>query len=456
MTRAAIITTVSIVLWLAVTASGETIAITHVTVIDATGAPPKSDMTVLIAANRIAHVGTSSETHFSKETREVNASGKFLIPGLWDMHVHLLSKEFLPLFTANGITGVRVMSGKLEYLEWRKDIEAGTLVGPRMYIASPLVDGRQSPRGGSIVVQNEAEAREAVQKIKRDGYDFVKVYSSLSREAYFAIEDEAKRLKMRFVGHVPDSITAWEASEAGQRSIEHLEGIAEYCSDYEDRRQAKSNPQGYNADKCALLFDEFEKNHTWQCPTLSVLQNNVRLTAPNQDLKNDPRLKFMPPGLVSFWMMAATQRNNAAPDAAVIGKGYYQLRKKIAGDEERAGLDILAGTDTPNPFVYPGFSLHDELSLLVEAGLTPMQALQAATKNATRFMGTDYDLGTVEAGKIADLVLLDASPIEDISNTRKIEAVVQNGKLVPKTELDKMLEEVAATAHAGTPSDAPR
>jgi hypothetical protein len=434
-------------LWLS--AAAETLAITHVTVIDATGAAAKKDMTVLIAANRIAYVGPSAHTQFAAGTREIDGTGKFLIPGLWDMHVHLYDKEhfsfFATLFTANGVTGIRVMAGQPDYLEWRKEIEAGTSTGPRMSIASPLVDGRQSPRGGSIVVDNEAEAREAVRKIKQDGYNFIKVYTNLARDAYFGIEDESKKLNLTFAGHVPVSVTAWEASDAGQRSIEHLEGVAEYCSDFEDRREAKSNPEGYNPQKCAALFEEFRKNKTWQCPTLAVLRNNMALAMPNPELKNDPRLKYLPQQLREYWMMMLS-RTPQSPNEAAHGKAYYELRLKIAGAEKDAGLDILAGTDTPNPFVYPGFGLHDELAYLVDAGLTPMQALQAATRNPARFLEQEKELGTIEAGKLADLVLLERNPLVDIHNTRQIAAVVQNGKFISKAEIEDMLSHLAAAA----------
>jgi imidazolonepropionase-like amidohydrolase len=433
------------------TTVAETSAITHVTVIDGTGAPPKTDMTVLIAANRIARISPSRETRFSKETREIDGTGKFLIPGLWDMHVHLIGKGYLPLFTANGITGIRIMSGQPDYLQWRKEIESGTLMGPRMSIASPLVDGIQeppgSPRGKKIVVHTAAEAREAVQKIKQDGYDFVKVYSSLSREAYFAIEDESKRLGISFVGHVPDSITAWEASDAGQRSIEHLEGIVQDCSNLEDRRQAKTHAEAYNPGKCAKLFEEFRKNLTWQCPTLTALHLNA-LVADDPALKNDPRLKYVPQPLLQYWLM--TIGGHASAEEVANGKAYFQVRQKIAGALQRDGVDLLAGTDAPNPFVFPGFGLHDELALLVEGGLTPMQALQAATRNPARFLGMEKDAGTVEAGKLADLVLINDNPLTDIHNTQKIFAVVQNGEVIARPELDRMLTDAAATAARGT------
>src|SRR5258708_5679694 len=200
--------------------------LTHVTIIDATGGPAKPDMTVVIVGDRIVAIGKVKKVRIPKGSRSIDARSKFLIPGLWDMHVHIGTEAFdrdsyLSLFVANGVTGIRIMAGAPQHHFWRKEVEAGSLLGPRMVIASPYIDGPKSFLPRAVKVDNEAEARAAVRRVKRGGADLAKVHDTLPREAYFAIIDEAKRLGLPVEGHVPASITAKEASEAGQKSIEH-------------------------------------------------------------------------------------------------------------------------------------------------------------------------------------------------------------------------------------------
>lgn len=414
------------------------LAFVHATVIDATGTPAQSDVTVVITGDRITSIGKSAEVPLPTNAHSVDATGKFLIPGLWDMHVHWYDKDYLPLFIANGVTGARIMWGMPLHHEWRKEIEQGSLLGLHLLIASAIVDGPKPVWPGSDTASNAAEGRQAVLKAKHDGADFVKVYSGLPREAYFAIADEAKKQGLPFAGHVPDSVSAEEASAAGQRSIEHLTGILPVCS-----------TQGnYNPEKAAAVFAEFKKNRTWQCPTLTVL----RLSAADPAIVADARLKYMPPEIRSYWNVFNNRFTNPPPETAASAKRIFQKNLEMVGAMQRAGVGILAGTDTGNPYCFPGFGLHDELGWLVQAGLTPMEAIQAATRNAARFMGREKELGTIQPGKLADLVLLDANPLDDIANTRKIAAVVYGGRLFPKSSLDEMLTKVEALASRKTVS----
>jgi hypothetical protein len=212
------------------------VVFTHVTVVDATGASAKPEMTVVITGDRITELGPTETVDVPKDAEVVNARGKFLIPGLWDMHVHPFGfdKAQMQLFILNGVTGVRVMWGYPGALKWRNDIEKEVVVGPRMVISSSILDGPQPIWAGSTSLSDPAEARQAVIKAKQDSYDFVKVYSLLSREVYFAIADEAKKQELPFAGHVPISVSAGEASDAGQRSIEHLTGILAATSTKEE------------------------------------------------------------------------------------------------------------------------------------------------------------------------------------------------------------------------------
>ena len=449
------------------------LVLNHATVIDATGAPAQRDMTVVIANGRIAAVGKSSSVRPPKGAQQIDASGEFLIPGLWDMHVHWRDTEYLPLFLANGVTGMRIMWGSFPlHQEWRKQVEAGQLLAPHMEIASGIVDGPKPFWPGSISASTEAQARQAVVDAKQVGADFVKVYTFLPREEYYAIADEAKKQGIPFAGHVPLAVSAEEASNAGQRTFEHLLGILAATStrsddiaqanraDLADEMAAKRPSfwgehakalrevelNTYSSEKAAALFALLKKNGTWQVPTLTVLRSIAYID--DSSFTHDARVKYMPPSLRTEWTspdVANLYGPRTAEDFA-FAKKEFAKDLQLVGAMQNAGVGILAGTDTSNPFCMPGFSLHDELALLVKAGLTPMQALQAATLNPARFLGREKDFGTVEEGKVADLLLLEGDPLDDIANTKKINAVVYGGRLMPRSALDKMLSEVEAVA----------
>jgi imidazolonepropionase-like amidohydrolase len=242
--------------------------------------------------------------------------------------------------------------------------------------------------------------------------------------------EEAKHLNLPVEGHVPTSITAAEASNAGQKSIEHFTGLDEAKSDI---------------NKAKVLFRILKNNHTWHCPTLIMRHNYALLN--NSSLSDDPRLKYVKPRWKTRWLrMNRDSQNWTAIDLA-NRRETIRLEDKLVGEVQRAGIGILAGTDDGNPFVFPGFSLHDELALLVNAGLSPMQALQTATLNPAKFFNRLDSLGTVEKGKLADLVILDANPLEDIHNTQRINAAVVNGRYFDKEALKKILADVGTAAN---------
>ena len=454
-------------------AKPSSLVLAHITVIDTTGEAAKPDMTVVIWGDRIVAMARSGEIRPPKNAETVNGTGKFLIPGLWDMHVHWYEKDYLPLFIANGVTGIRQMFGAPIHHQWRKEILAGRLLGPHMLIASPIVDGPKPVWPGSIAVANASEARQAVIQVKRSGADFVKVYSLLPRDAYFAIADESKKQAIPFEGHVPESISLEEAANAGQSSVEHLTGVLMACSSHEAellksaQQTSAAIAQGqlsstgfwgpeyrqrqglalstYSREKSESIFGELKRYHTWQCPTLTVLRSMAFSDDPS--FAKDPRLKYIPRDIVSSWDPKADifLRTKTAEDWS-LGKKVFSKELAIVGAMQRAGVEILAGTDTLNPYCLPGFSLHDELGLLVQSGLTPIEALQTATLNPARFQGRENELGSVATGKIADLVLLDANPLDDIGNTRKISAVVFGGRFFSRASLDEMLTKIEALA----------
>ncbi len=458
--------------------AGSILAVTHVTVIDATGAPARPDMTVLINDRKIAVVGGFSSTSIPRNAQIIDASGKFLTPGLVDSHVHLTaagepsgSREFfLPLLLANGITTVRDMGGYLESLvPLRRDIRQGKRLGPEIFFAGPYLDGSPPSFQPSLVVTNAVEAAEDVHTLVQQGVDFIKVQSILSRDAYFAIAQAARREHISFVGHVPDRVTAAEASNAGQKSVEHLTGVLRACSSEEPRlmrEQFQAGPknatpessharemqwerellQTYSNKQAGALIAKFVHNQTWQVPTLILLRNDA-YPGPETDSPDDPLLQLVPRTIAAQWKKVRLTQDKLSTASD------FELREKLLAQSmhvvaqmESSGVPILAGTDSAAPYVIPGFALHEELALLVKAGLSPMQALQAATKDPADFLGKGATQGTIEAGKSADLLLLDADPLEDVRNTRRIRAVILGGRLLDRSTLDKFLSSVQTFA----------
>ena len=447
------------------------LALTHVTVIDMTGAPLKRDMTVVIAGNRIKAIARSSQIRLPRGAEVINATGKFLIPGLWDMHVHFTEVDrTFPMFIANGVTGVRNMGGELKDLvRWRAEVASGKRVGHRVLTCGPIVDGAQpAAHGPTIKVGTAAEGRQTVDQLKQQGADCVKVYDVLPREAYFAIIDQAKKDGLPVVGHVPLAVTSLEASAAGQKSFEHLATILQGCSTIEaelSRLEAEPLPSGgdfseiprriaargermldtYDEQRATQLFTILRRNQTWQVPTL-VTKRSLTF-ADDFDRNGDERLKYIPEAQRKRW---SPQENfllrYRTPGYIVYSKRLWQKELEMVGAMHRAGVPLMTGTDLSIPYVFAGFSVHDELALFVQAGLTPMEALQAATRNPAVFLGELSSQGTIERGKLANLVLLAANPLENIRNTRRIDGVVVNGRYLPKETLQKMLAYAEAAA----------
>ncbi len=448
----------------AASSSKPAIAFTHVNVIDATGSPVQTDMTVVVEGQRIAAVGKDGREQIPQNARVIDARGKYLIPGLWDMHVHEIFGAWLPrneeiiplLFVANGITGVRDMGGDLEPLkQWRADIAAGRMLGPRMVISGPMLDGPVPQFPSSVQIRNAADGRTAVDDLTRDGADFIKIQSLIPRDGYFAAADESKKRGIVFVGHVPDAVRAVEASNAGQKSIEHLTGVFEGCSTIEDElmKQPRGPGRGrylstYDPERAKNLIALFVKNQTWQVPTLYWERGEWLIEQTNAG--SDPLEKYAPIAWKQrTWPMFTSDiTKHYSTDPVADREGFFQKELQMIGEMNRAGLPIMAGTDTAAGVrVYPGFSLHEELGLLVQAGLTPMQALQAATSNPARFFGFT-DSGTISKGKRADLVLLDANPLDDIANTKRIRSVVLAGHYLSRDDLDQLLRRVERAAAA--------
>jgi imidazolonepropionase-like amidohydrolase len=442
----------------------DTIAITHVSVIDVASGATRPDNTVLVTGNRITYAGPAASAKIPSGATIIDGRGKFLIPGLWDMHVHgfvWVPSEFAwPLMIANGVTGARDMGWYIDTtLRWRSDIAAGREIGPRL-VAGARVDGPVNKAKFVAHVVTEEDGVRAVDTLSRrkDGSrraDFIKTYSWVPRAAYFGIAREAKKLGVPFSGHVPYSVSVIEASDVGERSIEHEDDLMRACtsrdsllrarfgdttsakSDQVDmiRAQARLIRTSYDPVHCKSVIATLARNHTWVTPTLVVYQPYAHAF---DSASTHPEWSKYVPGLVQGgWLHKSEQ---LTPADSMVVRSYFSFDR--THDLKDAGVKLLAGTDMPQPFVYPGFSLHEELELLVRSGLTPLEALRAATWNPAEFLGALDSLGTVTQGKVADLVLLDADPLIDIRNTRRISAVIANGRLFDRAARAQLLKGV--------------
>jgi Amidohydrolase family len=458
------------------------IYITHAIVIDTKSGREDRDRTVIIAGSRILDIKDAALVKVPVGAKVVDATGKYLIPGLWDMHVHMrgsikgstpnFAKEneaMLPLYLANGVTGVREMGGDLVdlVLQWRSEVENGKRLGPRIATCGPKLDGAKPRFPGSIAITTPEEARLAVQRVKSLGVDFVKVLDSspdIPHDAYLALLDEANRQHVPVTGHVALTVTVAEVSDAGQ-NIEHTRyfpGCVRKEKELKADRLAKritaseytvAVVDGYDPNMAEALFSRFAGNHTWVTPTLASSHMFAYEDVERWD--QDPRRKYLMPRILASWEdradSSATQTQQEAALLSSYRKKQFQHALESVLLMHKAGVSIMAGTDTgaSNQNMFPGFSLHDELGFLVKGGLTQLEALQCATLNAAKWLNRLDTLGTVEPGKLADLVLLDADPIQDIHNTTKISEVFLAGKEFDRAALDQMLrnaEEAAKSA----------
>ena len=443
------------------------IAIRDVSVIDVATGSVSSGQTILVTGRRITTVGPVATVAVPANATLVEGQDGFVIPGLWDMHVHAtnpgLDDLFLPLLLAHGITGIRDMWGGMGSIDSaRAKLKRGGYLGPRVTGAGNLVDGTPPIWPGSLGVATEEAARHAVDSLAKGRSGFIKVYSRLSPETFRAIVDESKKTGIPFAGHIPTLVPASEASDLGQLTVEHLTNVLLGCSRDEDalrgdiraavaspkgwdsagvllRAQAQQVLDGYDVNRCRALARRFAKNGTWMVPTITVLRSTAYLDDPT--LAADPRLAYIPPGMASYWnpKQDFRFRTLTAEDWA-RRKATFRRQVEIVGVLKREGVRFLAGTDLANPYIYPGLSLHDELKNLVDAGLSPLQALQAATIEPARFNRAIDSLGAVSRGYLADLVVLEANPLTDITNSTRIRAVVLDGKLYDRKALDGLIE----------------
>lgn len=448
------------------------IAITEVNVIDVKEGEILENQSIIITNDRITGLAPADSLAIPNHATTIDGRDKYLIPGLWDMHTHITDqlnvpfedrKAIITLLVVHGITGIRDMGSALSQINRLRNLKINRqIIAPEIVAAGPYVDDDPPVWPNSVSVQTDTEAREAVNMLnQKQGVDFIKVYGKLNREAYFAIAEEANRLGIPFAGHLPVGVSFNEAIEVGQRSFEHGDSITYLCTDQASELQKKvlaaGNPESrdpetlkawliysgmdkgimasFDPSECSDLLNEIAQKNIWITPTLTVF-NGFNLF--KDSTHTDERFKFLPPAYKEKW-------NNriAPPDSIVNSQDFFESRLHIIKALQKSGVSLLAGTDMPDlPFTFPGSSLHDELSLMVQAGLTPDEALKAATLNPAKYLARDYELGTVAVERMADLVLLDDNPLEDIENIRNINAVVIRGQLLDRAALDSMMEKV--------------
>lgn len=435
----------------------------HINVADMKNGNIQKDVTVAISGNRIVSINKTVKAVPGNDTF-INATGKFLIPGLWDMHIHIRSEEniFFPLLIANGVTGVRDMHNPYRYSEigkWKDSVNNSESIAPYIgAVAGRIVDGYGDQRNlGFELVKDSNDASAAVDRMKSYGADFIKVYNDLTLPEYLAITKEAEKLHLPVAGHVPFGISLDTILRAGQTTIEHMTDLPYYFSADEAAIRKRLSETFQNMSKAeyseinkwahktydsakvgekAVLLKQY---HVFVCPTL---WNDASVSYSDfVHSKEGSVLQKVPPAILAKWSPDSLPHFSKEDSALYFS--YHQRALQSVRLMHRAGVQILAGTDSSPlwDYVIPGYSLQFELQLYVEAGMTPFEALKTATVNPAVYLHREQDFGNVAPGKIADLVLLDANPFLNIKNTQKIYAVIVNGKFLKRNDLKTLIEQ---------------
>jgi Amidohydrolase family len=441
-------------------------AITHVNIVDVKNEKIISDQTIILKNDKIEMIG--SNLKLPPYIKVIQGKDKFLIPGLWDMHYHNMDDEsaevtdstITPLLIANGITGVRDMFALKNTLKRRDSIREGRLTAPETF-AGAMVDGPKPIWPLAISVKDTVRAVILVDSLKNAGYDFIKVYSALPREVYFAIATESKKQNIPFEGHVPSSITPLEAAVAGQKSQEHQIGMIIQCSSLDDSTKNEYRKmemklffgRGKEADdRSTVLLNSFDRKQinnianvflqsgTWYCPTIITNQNYfIKLKNFSEEIKSDSLIQYVSKSSKSAWGFMGRMFVGYSADDWKVRMEQLALLNKIVKILYDKKVNMLAGDDNNNPFCIAGFGVHQELKLLVDCGIPDAEVLKIATYNPAVFFKIEDKFGTIEQGKFANLVLLDANPLTKIGNTEKINAVFLRGHYFDKNALNNLL-----------------
>jgi imidazolonepropionase-like amidohydrolase len=443
---------------------GEIVAFVGVNVVPMDSERVEMNQTVIVREGRIAKLGPSPRIEIPENAFVIDGAGKYLMPGLADMHVHLAGEfpEMLSLYLANGVTTVRNMWGSPDILKWRQRIEEGSLLGPRIYTTGPVIDGDPPCRVGMTVITRPEEVEAEVAAEKAAGYDAIKVYSNLSPEVYEAVLSSASRHQMPVYGHTPTRVGLANPLDRGQKSFEHMndflyallpdhsperaevvEAFAD-CAHFSPRKTFGQPFMHANPDRIEPLAARVAKTGAWICPTVVVTQKMASSADEFTELEKKPSMRYVPPAVkYGWWAKMVGVLTSDQGDPAGMKEGVHIMLKAVNALHE-SGAHLLIGTDTFNPFVLPGFSTHEELENFVTAGLSPFDAIAAATRDAAEFIEAAPEFGTVQIGKGADLILGEGNPLQDVKNVSHLKGVMVRGRWFAEDDLRVMLDNIAS------------
>jgi imidazolonepropionase-like amidohydrolase len=406
------------------------------------------DQTVVVRNGVISGMGDASKIKYGKNAIVIDAKGKYLIPGLAEMHAHVPPvdelepmKEVVLLFALKGVTTIRGMLGHPRHLELRSKLKSGEIIGPRFYTSGPSFSGG--------TVKSAAAGSEMVRQQKQAGYDFLKLHPGLTKETFAAIAKTAREVNIPFAGHVSYDVGVWTAIESGYATIDHLDGFVESLvpgieniTEQQNGLFAMFSASQADTTRIPKLMKALREKNIWVVPTQALAE---RWFAPDKDpeaLRREPEMIYMQPNTLNSWVNSKKNlMNNANYNAASVAK-FIALRRKLIYECNRNGVGLLLGSDAPQVFDVPGFSVHHELQYMVDAGLTPYEALRTGTVNVARFLNRSNDMGTIKTGAVSDLILLNGNPLTSIHQTRNIEGVMVGNRWLSKTYIDSALKKL--------------
>ena len=439
-------------------------AFTNVSVVDATNDEVLDNQTVVVEAGRIIHVGATDAIRLAAKVEQIAGEGAYLAPGLADMHAHVQSADDLILYLANGVTTIRNMWGEPSLLTLTQAVEAGEVPGPRMINAGRMVDGTPAIHFGTVELTDPAQAEDLMKSQIDAGYDFVKIYSRMSPEVFEAVDAASQATGIPYAGHLPRAVPLSRGLASRMRTMEHFYGVFEEAAiDFPDPQPNffMNNEQavelqsliGSGAIEARSLIDEERfaqikeqvgQSQVWHVPTFEVLKIFTS-RGPKAHPEAD---RFMSLAVRRFWGLTPSLLGEVPPDVAKGRDAMFQLQLDLASDLREAGARFLVGTDAPNPGVYPGYSVVDEMENFVAAGFSRSEAIRAATSEPAEFLGRRGEFGAVAQGASADLILLEGNPLENLYHLRNPELVMVGGRLYSRQTLDQMLEDISSRYNA--------